>query len=90
MGEPDILDYLLAKLEGNYSNKGREKIYRTEEAYETYLHKNDIKNSFHSTHFAFILNKNTLLIDLPLFVNTSNNTLPYSTFLQATTASSPH
>ena len=41
MGEPDIFDYLLTKLEENYSNKGREKVYRNEEAYETYLPQND-------------------------------------------------
>ena len=41
-GEPDLFDWLLIKLEGDYSNKGCEKIYRTEEAYETYLPKNDI------------------------------------------------
>ena len=40
--EPDIFDSLLTKPEGSYSNKGREKFYRTEEAYETYLPKNDI------------------------------------------------
>ena len=46
MGEPDLFDYLLTKLEGKCSNKGRDKIYRTEEAYETYLPKNDIKGHF--------------------------------------------
>ena len=49
MGEPDIFDYLSTKLEGNDSNKGRDKIYRTEEAYETYLPKNDVLNSFFSS-----------------------------------------
>ena len=42
MREPDIIDYLLEKIEGNYSNKVCEKIYRTEESYETYLPKDDI------------------------------------------------
>ena len=38
----DLFDYLFIKLEGNYSNKGGEKMYRIEGAYETYLFKNDI------------------------------------------------
>ena len=42
MGKTDIFDYLLTKLEVSYSNKVHERIYRTEEAYETYLPKNDI------------------------------------------------
>ena len=41
-GGPDLFDYPLTKLEGNYSNKGHETIYRTEEAYETYLPQNNI------------------------------------------------
>ena len=41
-GGPDLFDYILTKLEGNYSNKGREKMYRIEEAYETYPPKNYI------------------------------------------------
>ena len=40
--EPDFFDDLLTKLEINYSKKCREKIYSTEEAYETYLPQNDI------------------------------------------------
>ena len=42
MGDPDLFSCLLTKLEGNYSNKIRDKIYSTEEAYETYLPQNDI------------------------------------------------
>ena len=37
MGLPGIFDDLLKELEGNDTTKGHEKIYRTEEAYETYL-----------------------------------------------------
>ena len=46
MRAPDIFDYLLTKLEGNYSKKCREKIHRNEEAYETYLTQNDIYSPF--------------------------------------------
>ena len=35
-------DYILTKHEGNYSIKGCDKMYRIEEAYETYLPKNYI------------------------------------------------
>ena len=48
-GGPDLFDYPLTKLEGSYSNKGHGTIYRTEEAYETYLPKNDVLNSFFSS-----------------------------------------
>ena len=41
-GGPDLFDYPLTKLEGTYPNKGHETIYRTEEAYETYLPQNNI------------------------------------------------
>ena len=90
MGEPNIFDYLLTKPEGNCSNKCCEKIYGTEETYETYLPENDIQKSFHSTHFSFLLNQNTIITDLPIFVNPSNLTLPYSTFLQAKNSFSSH
>ena len=43
----------LTKLEGNYSNKGREKTYRTEEAYETYLPKKYIQGYFFN-HLFYI------------------------------------
>ena len=39
MGEPDLFDYKLAKLEKNHWNKCREKIYRTEESNKTYIPK---------------------------------------------------
>ena len=42
MGEPDFFDFLSTKLGKNYSNKVCEKIYKTEEAYETYLPQNDM------------------------------------------------
>ena len=55
MGELDLIDYLLTKLEGSYLNKGREKIYSTEEAYETYLPKNCIYiTSFSSYCFGHL------------------------------------
>ena len=40
-GGDDLFDYILTKPEVKYSNKGHEKIYRTEEAYETLLPQND-------------------------------------------------
>ena len=52
--------------------------------------KNCIYNSLHSTHFALLLNQSTLLFDLPILVNPSNNNLPYYTLFQAKTASFPH
>ena len=55
MGELDLIDYLLTKLEGSYLNKGREKIYSTEEAYETFLLKNELKIPFfNSAIFAHL------------------------------------
>ena len=49
MGLLDIFDTLITNIEGNYSNKGREKIHRTEEEYETYLPQNDIYESIFSS-----------------------------------------
>ena len=70
MGVPDLFDYLLTKLGGNYSNNGREKIHRTEEAYETYPPKMIFKSTFFtSSIFVYVS---------PSLINISTENFPWN------------
>ena len=66
-GVPDLFDYLLTKLESDYSKKGREKMHGAEEAYETYPPKMIFKGPFFFIFFCHFFSDLIMLSTAKVF-----------------------